>query len=84
MRPIFPRPEAATTSKRKISMKTALLAPLSILLAVASVMPSEARPHNDRTSVYNRITTSDISRKDSSCFNLTGLPDLYACGGGGN
>ncbi len=84
MRPIFAKPEDATVSGRKFSMRAALLVPASILLAVASVMPSEARPHNDRNSAYDRLTTSDISRRDSSCFNLAGLPDLYACSGSSN
>ena len=60
--------------------KTALVMPASILLAVTLVTPSVARPHHDqlrptKSSSYN----PDQSRRDSSCFNVPGLPEIYAC-----
>lgn len=67
-------------------MKTALAACSGILLAVTFVMPSDARPHNDRLSPRRFDATSfvpaysgDFARRDNSCLNAPGLPDMYAC-----
>ena len=74
--------KTATTNKKRISIKTALLVPASILLAVSSVMQSDARPHNDQLRPIkpsNLVYNPDLSRRDNSCFNIPGLPDQYAC-----
>ncbi len=67
-------------------MKTALVGSVSILLAVASVMPSDARPHNDRlrpetVGILSFVPaySSDFGRRDNSCLGAPNLPDLFAC-----
>jgi hypothetical protein len=74
----------AIANQGKISIKAALLLPATFLLAVASVTPSDARAHRDQgrpimSSTYN----PDQSRRDSSCFNVAGLPEIYACSANG-
>jgi len=84
MRSITAKTQQALACKGRISIKTALLVPASILLAVTLVTPSVARPHHEplrpiKSSSYN----PDQSRRDSSCFNIPGLTEIYACSANG-
>lgn len=79
MRSIITKTVQAIANTGRIR-KTALVMPASILLAVTLVTPSVARPPNDqvrpiKSSSYN----PDQGRRDSSCFNVPGLPEIYAC-----
>jgi hypothetical protein len=69
--------------------KTLFTFAASFLLVAACVTSSDARPHGKRLSptqgesVYYH-SDSDTSRdRDSSCFQSTGLPAMYACSSNG-
>ena len=83
MRSIITKTVQAIANTGRIR-KTALVMPASILLAVTLVTPSVARPHHEplrpiKSSSYN----PDQSRRDSSCFNVPGLTEIYACSANG-
>jgi hypothetical protein len=83
MQSIITKTKQAMANNGRIR-KTALVMPASILLAVTLVTPSVARPHHEplrpiKSSSYN----PDQSRRDSSCFNVPGLTEIYACSANG-
>ena len=70
-----------------LSKKIATLS-AAILLAVACGTPSDARPHNDYLKPKIGTTYADFPfaprqessrHRDSSCHNVPGLPDMFAC-----
>ena len=83
MQSIITKTKQAMANNGRIR-KTALVMPASILLAVTLVTPSVARPHHEplrptKSSSYN----PDQGRRDSSCFNVPGLTEIYACSANG-
>jgi len=59
-----------------------------LLLAAACGTPSDARPHNDYLKPKIGTTYADFPfaprqessrHRDSSCHNVPGLPDMFAC-----
>ena len=83
MRSIITKTVQAIANTGRIR-KTALVMPASILLAVTLVTPSVARLHHEplrptKSSTYN----PDQGRRDSSCFNVPGLTEIYACSANG-
>ena len=71
------------SNNERLNIKIVFLVPAIILLAVSSVMQSQARPHNYQPRPVNPsslVYNPDFGRRDSSCFNIPGLPDQYTCG----
>jgi hypothetical protein len=69
-------------SKRNLIMSA------SLLFAAACGTPSDARPHNDHLKPQIGTIYADPPfaprqesnpRSDSSCFNVPGLPEMFAC-----
>ena len=72
-------------------MKTFVVLSSGILLAAALVTQSDARPRNNQlrptrtevfyhTSDYNiELSQGALRGRDSSCHNVPGLPDMFAC-----
>jgi hypothetical protein len=70
-----------------ISRKVLILS-ASLLLAAACGTPSDARPHNDHLKPQIGTIYADPPfaprqesnpNRDSSCFNVSGLPEMFAC-----
>jgi hypothetical protein len=74
--------KVAMSNNHRTSIKTSFLVPAVILIAVSFVMPSEARPHHDQARPVkssSQVYSQYEGRRDSSCFNIPGIPDPYAC-----
>jgi len=68
--------------------KRILVLSASVLLAAAFGTPSNARPHSDHLKPQIGTIYADPPfaprqesnpRRDSSCFNVPGLPEMFAC-----
>jgi hypothetical protein len=70
-------------------MRTFIKIAGSVLLTVSCVTASDARQHarqqptTQRQTIYDNSDYNNTRGQDSSCFNSTGLPELYACSGNG-
>ncbi len=68
-----------------MNMKTFLTIAGAVLLALSCATASDARQHAKRVSptqsepVFNSSDYNPTRDRDSSCFDSTGLPQLYAC-----
>ena len=72
-------------------MNTFVALSFGILFALASVTQTDARPHNNQlrpnrpevfyhTPGYNiELDQQAFRGRDSSCHNVPGLPDMFAC-----
>ena len=85
------RTGAGRRTKQGRPMNTFVVLSSGILLAVALVTQSDARPHNNQlrptraevfyhTPGYNlELSQRALRGRDSSCHNVPGLPDMFAC-----
>ncbi len=64
--------------------KAILTLSATVLIAAASIAPSDARPARQAAPLQSESSNYDLDYKrtrdwDSSCFRSTGLPEQYAC-----